>query len=363
MSRRGKRVRLAKGIYRDKSGTAATVKVGSGATAAQREQRYPHDTPLKLMQAWQRETAQALRDTSGRVKRGTLVADGARYLRLVKHLNNWTGVRAEVRAWIALYGPLHRSRLTADHVLAARVTWRDAGRAPKTINNRVDRLRTLYRTLDATPARPTPPTPCDTIDPLPLPDVPAVAPDDALVGRVAARLEAAERAGVFRSSKTRARFLVLATTGKRPSEVARAQPEDVNLVSRVWKVRNGKGGWGPGIYLNDDMLAAWRLFVDAQAFGEFSRNSYARRLRQYGWPAGLRPYNLRHGVGQAMSGTGVDLSDIQAHYGHKRISTTRKHYVPVLNTRLEGASRAIDGRFTWPSVPAGVPAVSGRGRR
>jgi integrase len=81
-----------------------------------------------------------------------------------------------------------------------------------------------------------------------------VAVPHATIAAVAAQLEEHERRGWLRSAKTRARFMVLASTGKRPSELMRAQPHDVDFVRRVWTVRDGKGGWSPGIYLNDDML-------------------------------------------------------------------------------------------------------------
>jgi integrase len=349
MSRRGKRLRLAKGIYRDRSGIAATVAIGTGPTKQQREKRWPLGTPLKSIKQWQQDTAAELRDDVGVAKRGTLKADAARYLELAKYLQNWSGVRAEVRAWVALYGHLHRAQITPAHVLEARVQWLDAGYAPKTVNERVGRLRRLYRTLDATPQRKTPPTPCDTIDDLAVVGAPSVAPDAALVRQVLCQLEAGERKGTLRDAKTRARFLVMATTGKRPSEVMRTEPTDVDLEVRTWRVRNGKGGWGPGIYLNEDMLVAWGLFVEADAWGVFNTGSYGRVLRTAGWPVGLRPYNLRHAVGRAMQAAGVDLSDIQAHYGHKHIATTRRHYVPILESRLEAASRKIDGRLARPA--------------
>ncbi len=278
-------------------------------------------------------------------KRGTLKADAKRYLALVKHRRNWSGVRSQVMPWVALYGHLHRAQITPAHVMEARVKWVAAGYAPKTINERVGYLRRLYRTLDATPQRKKPPTPCDTIEDLYVVAGPSVAPEAGLVLDVRASSRPGSGTAQLRDAKTRARFLVIATTGKRPSEVMRTEPEDVSLDLRTWRVRNGKGGWGPGIYLNDDMRAAWRVFVDADAWGEFNTGSYARVLRHAGWPAGLRPYNLRHAVGQAMQAAGVDLSDIQAHYGHKHIATTRRHYVPILDSRLESASRKIDGRL------------------
>jgi integrase len=358
MPRRGKRVRLAKGIYRDKSGIAATVAIGTGPAKQQREKRYPHDTPLKTIKQWQHDTAAALREDVGVAKRGTLKADAARYLKLAQYLQNWSGVRSQVNAWVARIGHLHRAQITPAHVLEARVAWLADGYAPKTINERVGHLRRLYRTLDATPRRKKPPTPCDTIEDLYVVDTPSVAPAAGLVLQVLRQLEEGERKGTLRDTKTRARFLVMATTGKRPSEVMRTEPEDVSLETRVWRVRNGKGGHGPGIYLNDDMLAAWKVFIASEAWGWFNTGSVARVLRNAGWPTGLRPYNLRHAVGQAMQAAGVDLSDIQAHYGHKHIATTRRHYVPILDSRLESASRKIDGRLAREDGTDDKPSVS-----
>ena len=127
----------------------------------------------------------------------------------------------------------------------------------------------------------------------------------------------------------------------------------LDLRRLVWIVRDGKGGKSPGIYLNKDMLAAWRVFIAAKAWGRFSVNSLARRLYNAGWPRSVRPYNLRHTVGLELSERGVDLADIQAMMGHKRISTTRQHYVPVLGSRLEKASKAIEGRLPWPTSATG----------
>ena len=153
-------------------------------------------------------------------------------------------------------------------------------------------------------------------------------------------LQAWERTGRLRSPKTRARFRVYASTGRRPSEIMRAEPPDVDLTQCVWRPRDGKGGWGPGIYLNDDMLAAWELFVEANAWGSFRIGSLVRTIRRAGWPAGVRPYNLRHTVGISISEAGGDLADVQAHLGHKHISTTRKHYVPDPEQPYAGSERA-----------------------
>lgn len=347
MGRRGKRKRIATNIYADQYGLSVTVKVG----ALQREKRYPTDTPLSVMKAWRDETRVELRKLAPvRRRRGaatTLREDVESYIPQIRHLVSWRERRAELRAWVKLYGDWPRHRITPEHVRAARTQWLDAHVAPKTINNRVFTLQHLYRVLDATPATPKPPTPCDLLRPLHVHRTPAVAVPPSTIRRVAKTLLQHERQGLLRTSKTRARFMVLASTGRRPSEVKRAEPTDVDLRRRVWTVRDGKGGWSPGIYLNDDMIAAWRLFIQAEAWGTFRTSSYTKRLYHAGWPKDVRPYNLRHTVGIRLSEAGVDLADIQVHMGHKRIETTRKHYVPVLHSRLQDASRLLEGQLGW----------------
>jgi integrase len=106
-----------------------------------------------------------------------------------------------------------------------------------------------------------------------------------------------EPSGRLHNAKTRARFMVRASTGRRPSEIMRAQREDVDLARGVWRVRDGKGGWLVALYLNTDMLIAWMTFIDADAWGRFNTGSQAEVLRAAGWPEHSRPYNLRHSVG------------------------------------------------------------------
>ena len=340
MPRRGRRKKLARNIYEDKSGRAAVVSVGEWC----REKRFPPHTPLEIIRQWIEATRKRLRGCAQAVAvRGTLAAEVDRYLALVRHLVGWVSLRAELRAWVVLYPTLMRHQMTAVHVLDARNTWLAAGLKPKTVNNRVAALNRLWHLLDGRRAS----SPCDDLPALHVHKTPPVSIAAAVVVTVYEQLRARERLGLIRDEKTRARFMVYASTGKRPSEIMRAETSDVDMVRRVWNVRDGKGGWSPGVYLNDDMLAAWRLFIRAEAWGTFREGAFVRTLRSAGWPAGVRPYNLRHTVGMTMSERGVDLADIQQHMGHSRIDTTRKHYVPVLGTRLQQASETLDGRFGW----------------
>jgi integrase/recombinase XerD len=147
---------------------------------------------------------------------------------------------------------------------------------------------------------------------------------------------------------------VLASSGVRASELMRAKPSDVDLERRVWLTRDGKGGFraGGGVYLTSDLLAAWKVFLEADAWGEFNTGSMAKALRTAGWPRGVKPYQLRATVGLAMSEGGVDLADISASLGHSRPATTRSHYVSVLGSRVQSAFESIDSRIDWSKVAA-----------
>src|SRR4029450_13661403 len=102
---------------------------------------------------------------------------------------------------------------------------------------------------------------------------------------------------------------------------------------------------GGPIYLNDEMLAAWRAFAAAAAWGAYDTVSFAQTLRRNGWPAGVRPYQLRHQTMQTADARGVDLGGVQLIGGHASPETTRRFYAPGELARSREASEALEGRF------------------
>lgn len=329
----------------------ATVKVAG----IQREHRYVPGTPARVIKKWKAETEAALRKkypaaSDRKAKGGTLKADAPRYLGMVRHLADWVSRRSEIRAWFPHVGDCGRGTIKREDVLRIRGIWKSAGAANRTINNRVSALRDLFHKLDGDES----PTPCDHVPFLKPPRTPIRRVLPETVNTVLENLwqKSRERVTPQRGRQAchaladRARLMVLASSGRRPCEVERAQPDDVNITARVWGIRDAKGGWTAGIYLNDEMLIAWQAFIDAEAWGPFPGH-FARRLRDAGWPKGLRVYNTRHSAWIAASELGADLSDIQAGAGHRHIGTTREHYVPVLNSRMQKLSELIDGRFGW----------------
>jgi integrase len=105
--------------------------------------------------------------------------------------------------------------------------------------------------------------------------------------------------------------------------------------------------------LNDDMVEAWRAFIAADAWGHFCASSYPKALYKAGWPRDVRPYQARHSVALQLGERGIDLGDVQGWLGHTDPATTRRHYAPVLGSRLKQASQMLAGRFGgWKDKPA-----------
>jgi len=345
-----RRETIGRGIYRDTHGY--TVRWRDAGVPL--EKRFPRDTPLDVLRRY-RETHQGRARKPTPEARGSFIRDCARTLRLLRRRPSIDRLRSNLRAWVARFATRSRFAITRADVLAAVADWQTDGLRAGAIQARIVALRTVFRTLD-----PEDPIACchRTIPTVPrrLPrGVPA-----GLVVRVAAQLYARELHARRPVSPTwRARFMVLATTGVRPVQLARAQPADVLLEERVWIIDPAKGGNGVVLPLNDNMIAAWRLFIAADAWGPFKLGSYWAALRAAGWPKGLPPYTLRHETGQAADRNGVDLGDIQLLLGHKNIATTRRSYVPGVAARLRAASAAIDGRFPADAFRAPWRAVAG----
>src|SRR5256885_4520285 len=116
--------------------------------------------------------------------------------------------------------------------------------------------------------------------------------------------------------KPRARFLVMATTGRRPAELKRTERQDVDVARRLWFTRTAKGGVHSVLILNEEQLAAWDLFVRTDAWGAYDTRSFSATIQRAGWPKGIRVYNVRHSVASAIRRGGGDARDVQDQLGH-----------------------------------------------
>lgn len=290
----------------------------------------------------------------------TIADDARRYLRLIGDLHPTTrrSRKAHLETWAERFPKVPRHRLTERDIRAARAAWL-SDLSPKTINHMVQTLRHLYRLLDGKGVR----TPCDDLEPLPVPRTPIVRVSPAVMQTVHRNLWNFAHRTIYHRSKEadlravalqmHARFCVLVSTGKRPSEVGRAQPEDVNLEARVWAVRDGKGGISDGLYLNEDRLQAWRYFIACRAWGPFNTSLYAKYVHRAGWPAAVRPYNARHSLLTWLLELGFDHQDVANHAGHTNVRTTLR-YTGVLGGRQQRMAESLEGLFQGFNVGATV---------
>jgi len=356
---RGHRVRIEEGIYGDNYGIAARVTVGALA----REKRFPpdrSDEALNKIRQWRARTLGNLledhaQQTKQRADPRSLTRSAASYLKRRKGRQGYASDRSHLKAWIAALGPKRRHQITREDIERVIADWRKLKKpaSETTIRHRVRVLRELYQALDGAAVA----HPLIGIE-LPKPKRPPLIPvPHAIIKRVAESLAEGKRHDKGYGAdpvKSRARFLVYASTGQRPAQIGRAMPSDVDFARRVWFVRPAKGGDPIPLPLNDGMVKAWRVFAAANAWGLFDPTSLAKVLRRHGWPNELRPYALRRTFAIDLLLGGADLGDVQGLLGHADINTTRRYYAPILTARMTSAvaGRTLD--LNTDAVPRGA---------
>lgn len=344
--------KLSPGIYRDAHSIRAVVSIAAG----RKERRFPFDTPLAEIKRWRNETVTKLEKLhpqrrAGAIGRGTFTADVRLHLKTLT-IASWKSRRSELKAWEKArvgrvgFGGLRRRRITADHVKVVIKTWVDAGVPAKTIQNRVRAFTAFWHERDGADSW----TPVDGV---PFPKPPKRRPIYVTVDTILSVEAALRKAGDL---KTHARYMVLTSTGARPVHLKRAERHDVDLESRRWNIAGAKGGEAIELWLNDDMIAAWREFIAAEAWGDFDATDYAKQLRAAGWPEHIRPYNAKHALGMDLGDKGVDLETIRDWYGQTDTDTTRI-YTGVVRAKLKAASEAINGRLGWGTSGEKLPVV------
>jgi len=387
-----RRITLAPGIRRDASGIEAEVKV----RGARRFARFPPNTPIAAVQRWQETERKTLRkvDPFDRVVRGrptesggTLETAATRFLPQIAGRASFKADRSHLRAWFSVIGrhgrplgELPLALITSEDLNLAIAQWQTAPSrrevrrirvtgyaretpqdddtiraaviraydrqtpvtsgqvvAAKTIRHRCRMFDELCRTLQLpSPVRDA------KIPKLPKPH-PIGMPIDTV--RDVAHALAAAAAQSSDHAKTYARFAVLATTGQRPCQVMRTQPDDLQRDAGLWIVRSAKNEPVHTITLNAEMIAAWDLFVAAAAWGPYDTTLHARHVHAAGWPKGIRPYVARHAVMIDALAAGVRLDDVQGLAGHTSPLTTRQFYGPLAVSRQRQVSDALTGRL------------------
>ncbi len=344
-----RRVRVAEGIYKDRHGLAATVKVNG----VQREIRFPPGTPLKTIRARRDELRASLR-TLPAGGRHTLSHDAGRYLDQVQStLISFGDRRRELLAWLPRFGHLRTLALPAHlPTLNAQLhEWRQT-LAASTCNHRRHALTNLVRVLYGRRA---------SFDLL---DLVRFAPPPPRPRWVDRRHIADVLAEIPAGSVTRVRLELMHWTGMRPSQMGRLRTEDFRLDEPIpyVAVPRGKGGRIAAVPLVPEGVAAARAFLDAEAFGPWPRSSVNRTLaaaaRRAGRPA-FTTYQIRHSFAAGLRRAGTDVADIQDLYGHTRPETTMIYAPPELAKHHAALERLRENDETGAPSPARERVLAG----
>lgn len=381
----------APGIYREKSFFLVTKRKGSTQTEARAHppMRFPLDTPLPKMLAWQaRAEALLLEELPSVPRAGSIAADVPTFLDMIPAGRTREDFRDLLQHWIdSPLGSVHRHAVKRDEIIAQRSRWLEAGAAPVTVNHRVRALRALYNGLDG----PTEPHPTDKIPNIKGPArVPRGLPMD-VVERILAEVPdrgRAERHGTRPDvSLTKIRLAVMAWTGIPPVQLERLTPRNFDLSqcvdrrgARVYLQprRKAKGSPGAWVKLLPQAVDALQAFAAAKLWGhKFSRSSVGkswkgaiRRITERltaeckrtkdrtaldAWldaiPPQCRPYDLRHSFGTEAYRITGDLRAVAELLQHADLETTKQYTGGAVSERVSSAIDQMDAAHTAAKRP------------
>ncbi len=351
---------LSPGIYRMDNGSYRVIaRVGDRRTGPRpKEKRFPTGTALRVMKRWQEDQRAELRRQDLRPVRGTFADDAEHYLTLVKpRLVSFKDRQHDLRQWLTRFGHRHRHTLEPNELQTQLNEWRMGGLSAQTCNLRRTALSHLFNTLDGKQAR-------NPVSDVPKFERPEPTPHALPYEVIRATFD------VMRPNPTKARLMLIAYAGFRPSEVMRALPEDVQpfleLEEPFCYKRTGKRGRPVMVPLPTEGVEAWRLFIERKAWGPFARENINRdwkaamrragkarveKLSEEGADAAtidaakrmftpVRCYSLRHSYATQLLLNGADdLTLVQEALGHRDVRTTRIYTMVKVNPRLMAAVR------------------------
>ena len=340
------RRKVAKGIYKDKYGVAATVKVDD----IQRERRFPRGTAIKTMRTWQDTTRASLRSMP-KGEKHTLAYDAPRYVRQVEHrLASIRDRRRHLNRWLTKFGSYLTLSLERHlpELNAQLSKWRETLSA-SSCNHGRDALMNLVRILYGRSA-------AEGLSDL----ITFRKPPPRL--RAVSRVHlAAVLAQIEPGTVLAARLQLMSWTGMRPAQIGRLTPEHFVLDHEVKIphviVPRAKGGRDALIPLLEEGIAAAREFMKLEAYGAWGTERANRALKVAARKAGQEAftlYQIRHSFASALRESGADVADIQYMYGHTNPNTTEIYAPAVMKKNREAIERlraAENARGDSGSIP------------
>lgn len=351
--------RIETGIYELEDGSYVLVACKG---KRQRKKRMPPGTSERTLRSKLAEMRAGLNRERMRVAKNTLGEDVERYLTAIRGEIEFIKDRErDIRSWLARFGQRRRDSLEPDEIKAQLREWREEY-AAHTCNLRRTALSHLYRILDGAnaynPVREVPKFP----EPKP---TPKWLDYDVIRNTL----------GKLRRTATKARVMLIAYAGFRPSEIMRAIPEDVvpflDLPEPFCFKRVGKGGVPLMVPLPPDGVAAWKLLIERNGWGRFSQASLNKNWKVAMRSAGeeairtaerssadpaamiekirlmykpVNAYRLRHSYAVRLLLASGNKELVQKALGHANIETTDFYTQMVTDPRLVDAVQRAFGK-------------------
>jgi integrase len=286
---------------------------------------FPAGTAPEVVAAW-RANQRLIRSqlaAAGRQTPGTLGEAVHAYLGAKAAMPTYRERVRHLELWVVALGGEKRLRETVTPLEIAAVLqgWLLTGLAPQTVRLRRTALANLWTVLDGRGA----PNPVKSV---PVPRTPPPGPRAIPVALVQQLLAA------MGDTQSRARLMVLATTGLPHSQIAQITAEDVDaaIATKVLAVgprRKGRGAPGRAIPVTPEVSIALEALRATGALGRFSssslRKAFLRACKKAGLPSDLRPYDLRHTVGTELYRATQDLRTVGRLLGHTDLRTTERY--------------------------------------
>jgi site-specific recombinase XerC len=352
--RRGARVTVEPGIYRDAGGYEVTASHTPyrGGPKLRASARYSLNTPRSDLRIARGRLLAGLKAEAVRQgDPGTLTADVRAYLSQLPAGRMRDDTAMLLAHWVFVLGDRPRAEITASDIRTAMSAWLDAGKAPGTVNKRRTALRSLYTALDGAAAA----NPVREVRKLHEAQEARDIPPSALAAILA---ELPVRTAKGRWWRSTAHLRVMAATGWPPRILAQITDADLHLAGpdpyAIVKPRaKGAGQAGKAVPLTPEAVEALTDFRAAKAWGAVPRNvlrlvflravekAKAKWVGAWPVPDHVSPYWLRHAFGTRVLAASGDLAGTAEVMLHGSLASTQRYTRSAVTTRARATIQRI----------------------
>jgi site-specific recombinase XerC len=354
--RRGARVTVEPGIYRDAGGYEVTASHTPyrGGPKLRASSRHPLSTPRSdLRIARGRLLEQLKSDAARQGDPGTLTADVRAYLSQLPAGRMRDDAAMLLAHWVFVLGDQPRASITPAVIRTTMSAWLDAGKKPGTVNKRRTALRSLYTALDGAGGA----NPVREVRKLHEAQEARDIPPSALAAILA---ELPVRTAKGRWWRSTAHLRVMAATGWPPRILAQITDADLHLAGpdpyAIVKPRaKGAGQAGKAVPLTPEAVEALKDFRTAKAWGPVPRNvlrlvflravekAKAKWVGAWPVPDHVSPYWLRHAFGTRVLAASGDLAGTAEVMLHGSLASTQRYTRSAVTTRARAVLSRVGG--------------------